>query len=28
MGPIAFKEQLEKVQGYIDAGQEEGAKLA
>ena len=28
MGPIAFKEQLEKVQGYIDTGQEEGAKLA
>ena len=28
MGPIAFKEQLEKVQGYIDLGQEEGAELA
>jgi aldehyde dehydrogenase (NAD+) len=28
MGPIAFKEQLEKVQGYIDTGQNEGAKLA
>jgi acyl-CoA reductase-like NAD-dependent aldehyde dehydrogenase len=22
MGPIAFKEQLDKVQGYINAGQE------
>lgn len=28
MGPVAFKEQLEKVQGYIQAGQEEGAELA
>ena len=28
MGPIAFKEQLEKVQGYIHAGQEEGAEIA
>jgi aldehyde dehydrogenase (NAD+) len=27
MGPIAFKEQLDKVQGYINAGQEEGAEL-
>jgi acyl-CoA reductase-like NAD-dependent aldehyde dehydrogenase len=27
MGPIAFKEQLEKVQGYIETGQEEGAEL-
>lgn len=27
MGPIAFKEQLEKVQGYIKSGQEEGAQL-
>jgi acyl-CoA reductase-like NAD-dependent aldehyde dehydrogenase len=27
MGPIAFKEQLEKVQGYVKTGQEEGAKL-
>jgi aldehyde dehydrogenase (NAD+) len=28
MGPIAFKEQLEKVQGYVDTGREEGADLA
>jgi aldehyde dehydrogenase (NAD+) len=28
MGPIAFKEQLDKVQGYINTGQEEGAQLA
>jgi acyl-CoA reductase-like NAD-dependent aldehyde dehydrogenase len=28
MGPIAFKEQLEKVQGYINTGQEEGAEIA
>lgn len=28
MGPIAFKEQLEKVQGYVDTGREEGAELA
>ncbi len=28
MGPVAFKEQLEKVQGYIRIGQEEGAELA
>ena len=28
MGPIAFKEQLEKVQGYIHTGQEEGAEIA
>jgi aldehyde dehydrogenase (NAD+) len=27
MGPVAFKEQLEKVQGYIHTGQEEGAEL-
>jgi aldehyde dehydrogenase (NAD+) len=27
MGPIAFKEQLDKVQGYINAGQEEGAEI-
>ena len=27
MGPIAFKEQLEKVEGYITTGQEEGAEL-
>jgi (Z)-2-((N-methylformamido)methylene)-5-hydroxybutyrolactone dehydrogenase len=27
MGPIAFKEQLEKVQGYIETGQEEGAEI-
>jgi acyl-CoA reductase-like NAD-dependent aldehyde dehydrogenase len=28
MGPVAFKEQLEKVQDYIRIGQEEGAQLA
>jgi acyl-CoA reductase-like NAD-dependent aldehyde dehydrogenase len=28
MGPVAFKEQLEKVQDYIRTGQEEGASLA
>ena len=28
MGPIAFKEQLDKVQGYVDTGREEGADLA
>ena len=28
MGPIAFKEQLEKVQAYVDTGREEGAELA
>jgi aldehyde dehydrogenase (NAD+) len=28
MGPVAFKEQLDKVQGYISSGQEEGARLA
>ncbi len=28
MGPIAFREQLEKVQGYVDAGRKEGAELA
>ena len=28
MGPIAFKEQLDKVQGYINTGQEEGARIA
>src|ERR687885_527232 len=27
MGPIAFEEQLEKVQGYINTGQEEGAEI-
>src|SRR5919107_410079 len=27
VGPVAFEEQLEKVQGYISLGQEEGAKL-
>ena len=27
VGPVAFKEQLEKVQSYISLGQEEGAKL-
>lgn len=27
MGPVAFKEQLEKIEGYIRAGQDEGAKL-
>lgn len=27
MGPIAFKEQLDKVQGYVDAGRAEGAEL-
>ena len=27
MGPVAFEEQLEKVQGYISLGQEEGAEL-
>ena len=27
MGPVAFKEQLDKVQGYIQAGQDEGAEL-
>jgi aldehyde dehydrogenase (NAD+) len=27
MGPIAFEEQLEKVQGYIQTGQEEGAEI-
>lgn len=27
MGPVAFKEQLEKVQGYIESGREEGAEL-
>ena len=28
MGPIAFKEQLDKIQAYIRAGSEEGAELA
>lgn len=28
MGPVAFREQWEKVKGYIDSGQEEGATLA
>lgn len=27
MGPIAFKEQLDKVRGYVDAGREEGAEV-
>jgi aldehyde dehydrogenase (NAD+) len=27
MGPVAFKEQLEKVKGYISVGQEDGADL-
>jgi len=27
MGPVAFEEQLHKVQGYIEAGKEEGAEL-
>lgn len=27
MGPVAFKEQLEKVLGYVELGQEEGAEL-
>jgi len=27
MGPVAFEEQLEKIQGYIRIGQEEGAEL-
>jgi (Z)-2-((N-methylformamido)methylene)-5-hydroxybutyrolactone dehydrogenase len=27
MGPVAFKEQLEKVEGYVRAGKEEGATL-
>jgi (Z)-2-((N-methylformamido)methylene)-5-hydroxybutyrolactone dehydrogenase len=27
VGPVAFEEQLEKVQGYISLGQEEGAEL-
>jgi (Z)-2-((N-methylformamido)methylene)-5-hydroxybutyrolactone dehydrogenase len=27
MGPVAFKEQLEKIQGYIESGQHEGAQL-
>ncbi len=27
MGPVAFREQLDKVQGFIDAGREEGAEL-
>ena len=28
MGPIAFKEQLEKIEHYIQVGQQEGATLA
>ncbi len=28
MGPVAFEEQLEKVQGYIETGREEGADVA
>jgi (Z)-2-((N-methylformamido)methylene)-5-hydroxybutyrolactone dehydrogenase len=27
MGPVAFEEQLHKVQGYIEAGREQGAEL-
>src|ERR671917_540946 len=27
VGPVAFEEQLDKVQGYISLGQEEGAEL-
>jgi aldehyde dehydrogenase (NAD+) len=27
MGPIAFKEQLEKIEGHVRAGKEEGATL-
>jgi acyl-CoA reductase-like NAD-dependent aldehyde dehydrogenase len=27
MGPVAFKEQLDKVQSYIEVGQQEGAEL-
>ncbi|HZB83727.1 MAG TPA: aldehyde dehydrogenase [Rubrobacteraceae bacterium] len=27
MGPVAFKEQLEKIEGYVQAGKEEGATL-
>jgi (Z)-2-((N-methylformamido)methylene)-5-hydroxybutyrolactone dehydrogenase len=27
MGPVAFKEQLDKVKHYIEVGQQEGAKL-
>jgi (Z)-2-((N-methylformamido)methylene)-5-hydroxybutyrolactone dehydrogenase len=27
IGPVAFEEQLEKVQGYIESGREEGARL-
>src|SRR5215207_4627423 len=27
MGPVAFKEQLDKVQSYIEVGREEGAEL-
>lgn len=27
MGPVAFEEQLEKVLGYVELGQEEGAEL-
>jgi acyl-CoA reductase-like NAD-dependent aldehyde dehydrogenase len=27
MGPVAFEEQLHKVQGYIEAGKEQGAEL-
>jgi aldehyde dehydrogenase (NAD+) len=28
MGPVAFKEQLDKVMGYIRSGKEEGARVA
>ncbi len=27
MGPVAFKEQLDKVLGYVETGQEEGAEI-
>ena len=27
MGPVAFKEQLDKILGYVETGQEEGAEI-
>lgn len=27
MGPVAFREQLEKIQGYVESGRREGAEL-
>ena len=27
MGPVAFREQLDKVQGFVDAGRDEGAEM-